>query len=128
VAHCIPYQLAGDYVLHAGRIEPALLGSDVSNVSHPGFVRPRWQERLVQQVRRDLQVMPRIGGGLELALLPAAQAGSCPQSGNAITPGLKSLRLEFRTNAQCAVSFSRLPGSGATACVPAKRKSRCARR
>ena len=44
------------------------------DVTAPGLIGRCNREVLAQQVRRDGQIMLRIGGGFELALLPAPQA------------------------------------------------------
>ena len=74
LVHRIAHPLAGEHVLDAGQVMPALVGGHIGDVGHPGFVRPGRRESLIEQVVGHRQVMIRVRGGLELALLFAVQS------------------------------------------------------
>lgn len=72
LVHRVAHQLAGEHVLDAVQVKPPLAGGHISDVGHSGFVRTGRCKGLIEQVVGHRQVMIRVRGGLELALLLAA--------------------------------------------------------
>lgn len=108
LVHCVAYQLTGEHVLDTGQVKPALAGRHIGDVGHPGFVRTGRCKGLIEQVVGHRQVMVRVRGGLELALLLAAQGELATQTDDAVTAGRKALRRQFRLHAQRAIGLPAL--------------------
>src|SRR5438046_1986974 len=60
--HRPAHHLAAEQIDHHRQEQPAFLGGDIRDVTCPGLVGPDRSEVAVQQVRRDRQVMPAVGG------------------------------------------------------------------
>jgi hypothetical protein len=76
LAHCKADYLSVEKIDHHGKIEPALFGPDIGDVTCPDPVRRSHGEVARQQVRSDWQIMRAVRGGLEPALATGAQAAA----------------------------------------------------
>ncbi len=56
----------GEKVNDHGKINPTLPRPDVGDVARPPLVRPARLEVLLQEIRRDVEDVVAVGGGLEL--------------------------------------------------------------
>jgi len=74
LAHRPTHDLTAEQVDHHGQEQPALVGSDVGDVTHPDLVRRGHRELAVEQVGGDRQVMVAVGGHLEPFLALRANA------------------------------------------------------
>src|SRR5471030_198489 len=108
LVHRVAHQLAGEYVLDAGQVKPALAGGHIGDVGHPGFVWPRRRKGLIEQVVGHRQVVIRVRGGLEFALLLAAQGELATQADDAVTAGREALCRQFWLHAQRAIGLPAL--------------------
>ena len=71
--HCPADNLAGVQIFEGCQIEPALIGRDLGDVSHPDLIRRGRLAKLpIQQIRRDRQVVLGIGRDFEFLLVCAA--------------------------------------------------------
>jgi hypothetical protein len=71
VGHAPADDLAGGQVLDGGQVEPALVGRQVGEVGEPDRVRPLGREAPPEEVRRDREVVPAVGGAGRPASPPA---------------------------------------------------------
>src|SRR5471030_841203 len=108
LTHGVSNQLAGEDVLIAGDVEPSLVSGTIGDVCHPGFVWPRWRERLVEQIVGDRQVVIRIRRGFEFALLLTPQIELSAQASDAVAAGYKALCLMLRLHASRALGLAAL--------------------
>ena len=60
--HRPAHHLAAEQVDHHGQKQPAFLGGDIRDVARPRLVGRGRGEVAVQQVRRDRQIVPAVGG------------------------------------------------------------------
>src|SRR5512140_1353466 len=92
--------------IHDGRqVQPSLAGPDIGDVGEPDLIAPVGREVTVEQVGRDREAMPAIGGAASswpgrdgsnamVAHLPFDSATAC----------MVSLGLEFDMNARAAIT------------------------
>lgn len=69
-AHHFPVE----QIEHHGQVQPALVGPDVSDVRAEHLVRPGRRELAIQQIRRDRQLVLRVGCHPVAALVPGPDA------------------------------------------------------
>lgn len=105
VAHGPADDLAGRQVEHRGEIQPSFPGRDESDVCQPDAVRRRRHEFLLQQVRRDGQIVAAVGHARpEPATGERANTVTMHQPRNAATTRRPAFRAKRRMHPGAAVA------------------------
>nr|AID21744.1 integrase catalytic region [Aeromonas hydrophila]AID21758.1 integrase catalytic region [Aeromonas hydrophila] len=90
LSHRITHYFTGKHILEACQIEPALVGSDIGDITGPDFVGFGGRKNLAKDIYRHRQGMGGMGRRLEFTLLFARQPHFAAQPPNPVTPGVKS--------------------------------------
>src|SRR4051812_3142667 len=62
VVHCPAHDAATVQIHNGGQVQPSLAGPDIGDVGEPNLIAHGGREVPAEQVRRDREAMPAIGG------------------------------------------------------------------
>lgn len=88
--------------------QPAFIGGDVGDIRYPPLVRTRCRKILLEQVRRNRQIMVGIRGGDESRGGSQADAHAAHQAGNPLATDLLAVGEQIRMDSRTTIRLSAL--------------------